>query len=91
MVKVNVISVLIVLNFYTKISGAQSLNEIDFKMWVDAKEMKIFLLHFLINILSLLIKFLNIIFEGFKSSRRKLVKNSSNFLLQQQGDLNFRR
>jgi hypothetical protein len=43
MVKVNVISVLIVLNFYTKISGAQSLNEIDFKMWVDAKkEMKIF-------------------------------------------------
>ncbi len=38
MVKVNVISVLIVLNFYTKISGAQSLNEIDFKMWVDAKK-----------------------------------------------------
>ena len=35
MTKVNVILVLIMINFYTKISGAQSLDVIDFEMWVQ--------------------------------------------------------
>ena len=45
MVNVNVISVLMMLNLYSNFSGA---NEIDFKMWVDArKKENFFFIHFI--------------------------------------------